>query len=383
MRLQYFWVLAITALSLTATADLAPMTEPKCGHWAVLRMCQLNGVPVNLRVIVNRMPIEQEANNLAQLRDVLKGLGLDCQGYKENYETFVSEFFPCIAHFSSGHFVVVESASVGQVFYYSDDRAKQAMSQDEFVRQWSGKVLRLDRKAIHSKSSRWTKKPAVRFETLLIDKGAVPQGVKQIEYTFPFQNIGSVELDIKGVKTSCGCLESLVTKSNIKPGESSEIVLKYSADSSTPEFSHQAMVKSNDPDYPLVELTAQGSFDSSFVANPRTLELGEIEDGRTCTKYINVTCSDQYLPLSVRIVKRTAFDLGITCRIFTREQIREYLDELETTTVMLPYQAVIAVTFRPEYLIRSDNAIGGEVVIGSQHNDDKKIEIPFSGTVCQ
>ena len=383
MRLQYFLVLAITAHSLTATADLTIMTEPRCGHWAVLRMCQLNGVPANLRGIVNRMPIEQEANNFAQLRDVLGGLGLDCQGYKETYETFVSEPFPCIAHFSSGHFVVIESASISRVFYYSDGRAKQAMPQDEFVRQWSGKVLRLDRKAIHSKSSRWTKKPAVRFDTLLIDKGTVSQNIKRVEYTFPFHNIGSAELDIEGVKTSCSCLESVITKSNIKHGESSAIILKYRVDSSAPEFSHRAIVKSNDPDHPIVELVAQGSLDSSFTATPRALELGDMEEGRVYTKYISVTCSDQYLPLSVRIVKRTTFDLGVTCRIFTREQIREYLDELKTTTIMLPYQAIIVVTFKPKYVVDGDNAIAGSVVISSQTSDGKEIEIPFGGKVCK
>ncbi|MCA0133254.1 DUF1573 domain-containing protein [Winogradskyella alexanderae] len=67
----------------------------------------------------------------------------------------------------------------------------------------------------------------LNFETETIDYGTIKQNSNGLR-TFNFINTGSAPLLITRIKTSCGCTVPSYSKTPILPGESGEILIKYS-----------------------------------------------------------------------------------------------------------------------------------------------------------
>ena len=68
--------------------------------------------------------------------------------------------------------------------------------------------------------------PVIEFEKDVHDFGRVIQGEK-VAYGFKFKNIGTSDLIISKVSSSCGCAVPDFPKIPIKPGESKKIDVKF------------------------------------------------------------------------------------------------------------------------------------------------------------
>ncbi len=66
----------------------------------------------------------------------------------------------------------------------------------------------------------------IAFDTTVYDFGKLLEG-EIVKYTFRFSNTGTKDLLISSVKTSCGCTASEYPIQAIKPGETSQIVVKF------------------------------------------------------------------------------------------------------------------------------------------------------------
>ncbi len=84
-----------------------------------------------------------------------------------------------------------------------------------------------------------------KFETETIDHGNIKPGIDKkitfqkpggkegerlIKYFFKFTNVGDKELEIKSVRTTCGCTVPNYSKKPIMPGETGEIEVNYNKD---------------------------------------------------------------------------------------------------------------------------------------------------------
>ena len=49
---------------------------PQCGHWAILRCCELLGVPIEMQTIIKLLPPSKNGASMLELRDVFRRIGL-------------------------------------------------------------------------------------------------------------------------------------------------------------------------------------------------------------------------------------------------------------------------------------------------------------------
>lgn len=84
--------------------------------------------------------------------------------------------------------------------------------------------------------------------------GKVEEG-KKVTHTFEFVNNGDDILEIKDVKTSCGCTAALVSSSNLKPGEKGTIKVELDTKNRNGKMSRTLTVSSNDTRTPNKVIT--------------------------------------------------------------------------------------------------------------------------------
>ncbi len=96
--------------------------------------------------------------------------------------------------------------------------------------------------------------PRIHFDRDSYDFGKIVQG-KIVEHTFTFKNIGTADLVIKEVTTSCGCTAALVSNNVIHPGERGAIKVSYDSQGRAIKVTRKIRVVTNDPVEPVKELT--------------------------------------------------------------------------------------------------------------------------------
>lgn len=105
--------------------------------------------------------------------------------------------------------------------------------------------------------------PKIQFEKLEFDAGKIIQGEK-VNYAFKFKNAGGGMLKIESAKPSCGCTASAPRKSEIEPGETSQIEMTFDSTGRTGPQSKTITVISNDPMNPTIVL----KFKCEIQTNP-------------------------------------------------------------------------------------------------------------------
>jgi len=88
--------------------------------------------------------------------------------------------------------------------------------------------------------------PKIRFENTVHDFGKIKEG-SVVDYTFKFKNVGSDVLEIKTVRTSCGCTAAVVSGKSIKPGEEGNLKVEFDSTKKEGVVTRTITLSSNDP----------------------------------------------------------------------------------------------------------------------------------------
>jgi len=98
------------------------------------------------------------------------------------------------------------------------------------------------------------KLPKIYFPETQFDFGKVKEG-NVVSHTFKFINNGKTSLDIKDIKTSCGCTAALVSSKKIEPGKDGTIKVDLDTKNRQGRMSRTITVSSNDPEEPNKVIT--------------------------------------------------------------------------------------------------------------------------------
>ncbi len=88
------------------------------------------------------------------------------------------------------------------------------------------------------------------------DFGKIPAGTKA-QHVFVFKNEGAQKLTIKNVSTSCGCTASKVDKTELKPGEETEINVTFNSSAYNGPVKQFVYVNTDSTTEPLVRFTVK------------------------------------------------------------------------------------------------------------------------------
>ncbi|MEX0978993.1 MAG: DUF1573 domain-containing protein [Pirellulales bacterium] len=142
--------------------------------------------------------------------------------------------------------------------------------------------------------------PKLVVDTTLHDFGSVEDN-STVSHAFRFTNIGTATLTLKPGSTTCtACTFAEMSKSQVAPGETVDVVVQYTATSRKPDFKQIATVLTNDPEQQRVELNIRGDITSKFRMLPNRLVMSNVSAKETATAELRIYC---FLSDEVRVVE--------------------------------------------------------------------------------
>ncbi|MCR4412775.1 MAG: DUF1573 domain-containing protein [Thermoguttaceae bacterium] len=315
-------------------ASAAARLKPQCAHWAVVRCCQLLGVPVDMGEVVARLPPTEPGHSMLDLAAAMRHFGLEAEGCRETWQSLDEKRLPCVAHLKDpDHFVVVSGLDRGGGFVHLFDGSgnRTRPVEEVFERRWSGAVLyaarSVDAHAAGASSSAADKAaPRARFERLLLDKGDVPSSDEPIEFAFAFWNNGGADLVVRAVRTSCGCVQSEKPDAPVPPNGRGVIKLFYRVAHNRGPFSQTAVVLTNDPAASQIMLTACGYSGSDVKIEPSPLYLRDAIVGRENVATCFVRYAGEQEDIEIRVAEAAIEGVRLVrgdCTRVTPEMCRE------------------------------------------------------------
>lgn len=109
-----------------------------------------------------------------------------------------------------------------------------------------------------------------------------------MSHTFVFRNIGDGPLNLDMGHSTCKCTVGKLKSSVLQPGEETDVTLTWTPVAEARQFGQSAMIHTNAPDRPEVQLKVDGQVAGSFVVEPRELALGDIAVTDTVTRKFHV-----------------------------------------------------------------------------------------------
>lgn len=124
------------------------------------------------------------------------------------------------------------------------------------------------------------------------DFGTVLNG-SPVSHVFKLRNAGQGKLIIGQVMPSCGCTAAKPTKTELAPGESSEIRVTLSTSALSGHSDHTVMIATNDPDHPMTTLTMVGDVRMQVTATPADIDFGRVAHGQAEVREVTLTALKQ------------------------------------------------------------------------------------------
>ena len=101
---------------------------------------------------------------------------------------------------------------------------------------------------------------------------------EKVVHTFKVVNLGTAPLEIKEVKTSCGCTVAELKKKVLQPGEDTDVQATFDLKGKQGSQTKHLTVFSNDPKSPAYKLTLQGQSVPAIKVEPALVNYGRIMD---------------------------------------------------------------------------------------------------------
>jgi len=117
------------------------------------------------------------------------------------------------------------------------------------------------------------------------DFGSVLNAVP-VAHVFKIHNAGTGTLVIGGVQTSCGCTAAKPTKSQLPPGEDSDIAVTFDTRYDKGPATRTITVYTNDPAAKSIVLTIKGDVKVQVEAAPAQVAFGDVKHGTDQTRQV-------------------------------------------------------------------------------------------------
>jgi hypothetical protein len=127
----------------------------------------------------------------------------------------------------------------------------------------------------------------ISFEGTVAELGVVDQGTT-VAWAFPYKNVGDQLLKIGEVTSTCGCTTSEPTPREVRPGGTGLLKVSLMTGNFSGPINKKLIVRSNDPAMPTVELSMKASIRTLFRVEPKAVQFGEIERGRSVSRELMI-----------------------------------------------------------------------------------------------
>ncbi len=202
--------------------------------------------------------------------------------------------------------------------------------------------------------------PTIFFNEPDFNFGKIYKGQK-VEHVYKFENTGKDTLNIKKVKTSCGCTAAILTNRTISPTETGEIRVTYNPGSNTGNVKKSITVLNDDPEHSNYRLTIFGEIIEDVSIKPRKIDFGSMYIGENSNKNKTISIESQSTP-DFKIKKITSSKPFIDTSI-VEEKNGKYIVNV---------------------VIKDNPGIGrfsGGIYLETNSQTQEKVNIPFFGEI--
>ncbi len=170
--------------------------------------------------------------------------------------------------------------------------------------------------------------PKVASQQMEYDWGEVPRG-DHVKYNFVVSNVGGDLLKIEDVRASCGCTAAKPEKSDLAPGESTNINVDFNSTGRSGRQTKYITVKTNDPEKSEIRfkfsgvVVDPGAKTGNLVDSPMMYfkdtqhDFGTVQEGDTVKYTFNFTNKGNAV-LKIRDIKTSC---GCTAALVSNEKI--------------------------------------------------------------
>lgn len=254
----------------SATAQATPAL-PKCGHWALINACKLQGVLLSLPEAMELLPTSETEHSFLDLKQALARHQIVVNGRRIPFEEFRRGKMPVIVQISEpNHFLVVRHPDAREIMTFDEFGTYTRMDEAEMQRRWTGNVLEFQ----YQGGAASFDNAQIKFDTLFNDVGVVPDGQDEIIVKFPFSNLGKQPLIVHDIKTTCSCVTAQKPKHPILPGQKDQIELTFHLGGKLPRFFQSVTVVTNSGEAPQIGLDTTGRIDHLLQISPERIEFG-------------------------------------------------------------------------------------------------------------
>lgn len=120
-----------------------------------------------------------------------------------------------------------------------------------------------------------------------VDLGSIQQYTEGTE-VFKIANEGDAPLKLKLEGTTCKCTVGKMETDTIAPGETAEIELTYKAETTQPQYSHGATIRTNDPTTPKLVLSISGVVERRIYTVPEQVVFTRISANVPNTQEVSI-----------------------------------------------------------------------------------------------
>ncbi|MBN1956709.1 MAG: DUF1573 domain-containing protein [Desulfuromonadales bacterium] len=129
--------------------------------------------------------------------------------------------------------------------------------------------------------------PLLVTENTVHDFGQILQG-DQLEYTFRFQNGGDEVLDIKHLRSSCGCTAALLSAHRIAPGLVGELKIRFDSQGFRGQVQKMVTFDTNDPQHGSINFTLRGLVKVQLFIEPQSINWGRVSRSDQLTRVLRI-----------------------------------------------------------------------------------------------
>jgi len=130
--------------------------------------------------------------------------------------------------------------------------------------------------------------PSLEIAQASYNFGTVLNG-PPVTHVFKLKNAGAGKLIIGQVLPSCGCTVAKPTKTELGPGETSEIDVTLSTSALNGQSGHTVTIATNDPKHQMATLTMVGNVELQVTANPMNVDFGKVAHGQGGAREVTLT----------------------------------------------------------------------------------------------
>jgi hypothetical protein len=141
-------------------------------------------------------------------------------------------------------------------------------------------------------SSATGQEPAALAPKIVCDQKVYDFGQREnsevVEHHYVIRNEGSLSLEIRGVRATCGCTAVKPERNVIPPGEETKIQARLDLRGRSGMQIKTITVQSNDPETPNMNLQIRGTATQALRIQPSTLFFGRLDPGAPRTRPFEV-----------------------------------------------------------------------------------------------